>query len=477
MIRLGRGAAAILVVFLAVVAVGAAMRAPDDPGALHAAIPEPAPADPPPPGSMGPLRVHEQNPRYFADKSGRPVYLTGSHVWWNRLDRTWKAAGCAGQAGPFDYDGYLGRLQRLGHNFVRLWTWELARWDSCGETVWAEPLPWARTGPGTALDGRPRFDLTRWDESFFRRLRDRVEAARARGIYVSVMLFEGWSLQFQDQPWHWNSHPFHPSNNVNGIDGDQNGDGRGLELHTLVQPAVTELQAAYVRRVVELLADLDNVLYEVANESHPQSFDWQSDMIDVVRRQDSADHPVGVTYHYEDTGRWPAAADWISPGGIALMSEPPPADGTKVVLLDTDHLCGVCADELFAWRALLRGHNPVYMDPFLERPNYEAARRSLGRTRRLADRIELRAAVPRPELSSTGYALSDPRREYVVLQPGRGSFTIDLRDATGAFDVRWIEVRRPRERRTGTVRGGAVRSFTAPFDGPAVLWLRLVSRP
>lgn len=105
--RLARGSAAILVVFLAVVAVGAAMRAPDDPGAPHAAVPEPAPADPPPPGSMGPLRVHEQNPRYFADKSGRPVYLTGSHVWWNRLDRTWKAAACASQAGRFDYEAYL----------------------------------------------------------------------------------------------------------------------------------------------------------------------------------------------------------------------------------------------------------------------------------------------------------------------------------------------------------------------------------
>jgi Family of unknown function (DUF6298) len=425
---------------------------------------------------MGPLRVLKANPRYFTDGSGRAVYLTGSHVWWNRADRTWKHHGCQGAARRFDYGAHLARLQRLHHNFIRLWTWEVARWDACGQTVWIAPQPWVRAGPGRALDGRPRFDLARFDESYFRRLRARVQAARARGIYVAVMLFEGWSLQFQARPWHWNAHPFNPANNVNGIDGDRNGDGRGTEVHTLGQPAVTAVQTAYVRRVVRLLADLDNVLYEIVNESHPQSFAWQEHMLDVVRREDAA-HPAGVTYFYEETGRWPAGADWISPGGARFIANPPVASGDKVVLSDTDHHCGICADDLFPWKALLRGNNPVFMDPFFERPDYEAVRRALGRTRRLADRIDLRRATPRPELASTRYALANPAREYVLLQPAGGRFTVDLRGAPGRFRVRWIEVRRPRERQLGTVAGGGVRSFAAPFRGPAVLWLRLVSRP
>ena len=78
-----------------------------------------------------------------------------------------------------------------------------------------------------------RFDLRRFDPAYFRRLRNRVLAAKARGIYVSVMLFEGWGLQWQGD-WRWRSHPFHAPNNVNGIEGDANDDGSGLEAAGIV---------------------------------------------------------------------------------------------------------------------------------------------------------------------------------------------------------------------------------------------------
>jgi hypothetical protein len=93
-----------------------------------------------------------------------------------------------------------------------------------------------RTGPGEALDGRPKFDVTRFDEAYFGRLRERVEAAQQRGIYVMVMLFQGFSVEqkgtdgvdpTKGNPW--DGHPFNRANNINGIDGDPNGDGEGEE--------------------------------------------------------------------------------------------------------------------------------------------------------------------------------------------------------------------------------------------------------
>ena len=53
---------------------------------------------------LGPLRVHPQNPRYFADGSGRAVYLTGSHTWANLQDQ-----GPKDPPKPFDYEP-LSRL-------------------------------------------------------------------------------------------------------------------------------------------------------------------------------------------------------------------------------------------------------------------------------------------------------------------------------------------------------------------------------
>ncbi|MEW6755781.1 MAG: hypothetical protein AB1505_33100 [Candidatus Latescibacterota bacterium] len=151
--------------------------------------------------SGGPLRVDPANPRYFTDNSGRAVYLTGAHTWDNLQDM-----GPDDPPSAFDFKAYLDVLQRHHHNFIRLWRWELVRWDTSANQEQqpkrhiAAPHPWARTGPGQALDGRPQFDLDRFDEAYSRRLRARVAEAQGRGIYVSIMLFEGWEEQAEAAP-------------------------------------------------------------------------------------------------------------------------------------------------------------------------------------------------------------------------------------------------------------------------------------
>ena len=53
-------------------------------------------------------------------------------------------------------------------------------------------------------------------------------AARERGIYVIVMLFDGWSVERKgDGENPWDGHPFNRANNINGVDGDLNHDGSG----------------------------------------------------------------------------------------------------------------------------------------------------------------------------------------------------------------------------------------------------------
>jgi hypothetical protein len=108
----------------------------------------------------------------------------------------------------------------------------------------------------------PKFDLTQFDEAFFERLRERVAAAGERGMYVAVMLFEGWALRLSPAPDHVEGHPFHAGSNGNGI-----GISSILDYQVLpLGPRVQELQEAYVRKVVDTLYDLPNVLWEIANE-------------------------------------------------------------------------------------------------------------------------------------------------------------------------------------------------------------------
>ncbi|MGC8834180.1 MAG: hypothetical protein ACP5R4_09000, partial [Armatimonadota bacterium] len=158
--------------------------------------------------TMGPLRVHPTNPRYFADRRGRIVYLTGSHTWNNLQDM-----GPTDPPKPFDFNAYLDFLQQHNHNFIRLWRWEEPKWRyEHGSLCFCEPHPWPRTGPGIARDGKPKFDLTKFNQSYFTRLRERCSSAAKRGIYVSVMLFEGHCVQFAAEGREF--HPFHPDNNI-----------------------------------------------------------------------------------------------------------------------------------------------------------------------------------------------------------------------------------------------------------------------
>jgi len=438
----------------------------------------------------GPLRVHPANPRYFTDGNGRAIYLTGSHTWDNLQDM-----GTTDPPPAFDFKAYLDLLERHHHNFIRLWRWELVRWDwdtaanreKQSKRLVCAPHPWARTGPGLALDGKPKFNLERFDEAYFRRLRSRVTDAQKRGIYVSIMLFEGGGLQFM--PDGWKAHPFHPANNVNGLDGDLNGDGKGLEIHTLAAPKITALQEAYVRKVIDTVNDLDNVLYEISNENHPPSTDWQYHMIRFIRAYEKSkpkQHPIGMTFQYQggsNAALFASPADWISPnpnaeGDYNYQSNPPPGDGRKVILSDTDHLWGIGGSAAWVWKSFLRGLNPLFMDPYKREvldegseEQWEEVRRALGATRRFAERMNLAAMTPRSDLASTQYCLANPGKEYLVYLPDGGEATVDLSAASGTLKVEWFNPRTGAATDGGTAQGGSPRSFRAPDAGDWVLYL------
>lgn len=139
--------------------------------------------------AAGPLVVSKTNPCYFtaaSDPERKAIYLTGSHIWNNFHDGMGPGAECGQSPEQFDFDEYLKFLKEHGHNFIRLWRWEQVRSQAAGGGyhLCMTPQPWLRTGPGTAKDGKPKFDLNAFDPAYFERLRDRVVAAGNEGIYV-----------------------------------------------------------------------------------------------------------------------------------------------------------------------------------------------------------------------------------------------------------------------------------------------------
>jgi hypothetical protein len=488
--------------------------------------------------AAGLLAVSETNPRYFTVAAGdatdrRAVYLTGSHVNNNFHDGSGPGADCSETPERNDFRGYLEFLKERGHNFIRLWRWEQFKSQVAGGNFHfcMTPQPWPRTGLGTAKDGKPKFDLSAFDPAYFDRLRDYVIAAGNEGIYASVMFFEGFGLHLSLAPDNVEGHPFHAANNVNDIGIASINDYQVLPL----DPRVQALQEAYIRKVIDAVQDLPNVLYEVANESSGggsvdpgfleaiglseppdwgDSTQWQYWVIDFVKQYEVqmgyARHPVGMTMQYpvRDQSKvndvlFNGPADWISPGfddvespmqNSRWFTNPPANDGAKVIISDTDHYSPMKSDALWAWKSFLRGHNPILYDlgivtgvnppvPSSGSPSFaslEPARYAMGDTRRFAERLNLIAMEPGGELSSTGYVLADRGQEYLVLQPSEtvGPFTVTLEPYT--YSVQWYSVGRRETKGVGkvTVEDHKSTSFTAPFaeGGPAVLYLRRVGR-
>jgi hypothetical protein len=441
-------------------------------------------------GLDGPLRKDSRNPHFFTDNSGKSIFLTGTGI---------HGTFQFGTYGSPNYSAYLNSMVSYGHNLQRMRIWENG-WIRNGGSWLASPMIYKRTGPGLATDGLPKFDLNQFNDTFFSELRNRIVASRDKNIYVMLMFFMSYSTSGAkvDGRDFWGGHPYHSANNINGINGDPNGDGNGFECNTLQIPAIKTLREAYVRRIIDTLNDLDNVFYEVGNEL-PSSEEFENHIVDFVHAHETTKpkrHAVGksvgtaasfpIVWDSKEV-LFNSPADWVAPawwGNSDSLNPNPPVDSRKIIFYDTDHMGGWTASQgmvLFPWKAFMRGQNTIFMDSH-ENPAVsgrdvnivEAIRRRLGQTLAFSKKVNLVAMRPNNGLCSTTYCLASPGAEYIGYQPGSGAFSVNL--VAGTYAVQWFN---PATNVTTlassiTVSAGS-RGFTPPFSGEAVLYLKASS--
>jgi hypothetical protein len=444
--------------------------------------------------ATGPLVVSPENPRYFMDSStNKTILLSGSHTWNNLQD-----IGPVFPPRKLDYAAHLKWLKSYHFNFFRLWQFESMYWYRGGKTKqFLSPHPFNRPGPGKAHDGLPKFDLTSLNQEYFDRMRARVSLARDEGFYVAVNFFQG--IAAVQRNVEWAGHPFHLDNNVNGIDGDPNGDHCANEVHTLTIPAITEIQEAYVQKVVDTLNDLDNVIWEIGNELWRGSKNFQYHMVNFIKNYEAntpgyKQHPVGISTLCGNEivrgfQKWYVAtpavvfndpanpADWTTVSANAKFGwpdykgDPPAASGNRVLISDTDHLWGVGGDESWVWKTFCRGLNPIFMDR-PEESGWEPARIAMRDILSYTMRLDLSKMVPENSLSTTGYCLSEKGKTYIVFQPHRRrAFKVTGLEANIEYDFEWFNSNTGRIVERGKVTPVDVEHCFTPPHNATVLYL------
>lgn len=220
-----------------------------------------------------PLALHRDNPHYFLWR-GRPevIITSGEHY------------GAVLNLG-FDYRRYLDTLAKDKLNGTRLWAGSYAEtggnFNIASNTLAPAKgrfiAPWGRSDEPGAFDGGNKFDLTRWNDAFFKRLKDFVGYASNKGVIVEVNLF---CPMYEESMW--TICPMNARNNINGLGNVSRHEPLTLDKSGGLLP----IQEAMVRKFATELREFDNVYFEVVNEPYatkpPVPDDWQRHITHVL---------------------------------------------------------------------------------------------------------------------------------------------------------------------------------------------------
>jgi hypothetical protein len=149
--------------------------------------------------------------------------------------------------------------------------------------------PWARTGAPGYTGGGSKFDLTRWDDEYFTRLKSFVAEAGKREIAVEVTLFSTNYGTGKSRWGGWSLNPLNAANNINQV-----GDVTWDRFNTMENAALVAAQDAVVRKTVAELNGFDNVYYEICNEPYfsgasvTETRDWIKHITGTIQAAEAA---------------------------------------------------------------------------------------------------------------------------------------------------------------------------------------------
>ena len=427
-----------------------------------------------------PIALHPENPHYLLFR-GRPTVLITSGEHYGAVLNL-----------DFDYVPYLDELKRHGLNLTRTFSGVYCE-DQSSFGIRGNPLapakgrlicPWARSSTPGYAGGGNKFDLTKWDEAYFERLKDFLTQAGKRGVVVELVLFCPF---YKDAMWKLS--PMNAENNVSGV-----GKVKRTEVYTLKHRELLAVHETLTRKIVSELKDFDNLYYEVCNEPYfgGVTLEWQHRIIETIadaekgfphkhliaqniankRKKIERAHPAVSIFNFH----------YASPPDTVAMNW-----GLNKVIGDDE--TGFRGNSDFVYRAegwdFLIAGGAVYSNlDYSFTPEHEAGtakpkapggggialRRQLAILKRFIESFDFIKMAPddsviksKPPKKGTVRALVEKGRHYAIYVRGDGlrQLTVDL--PPGRYRADWIDTRRATAGRTDSFRhAGGRKTLSVP---------------
>lgn len=417
----------------------------------------------PPPTAK--ISAYTANPHYPQNASGKPLFLLGF--------------GNEDKSPSTVLDQLQGKI-----NYLR-----------------AYAVMWLRTTDANAyIGGRPhptvagKMDMDQWNETYWTNLKNYVAAANIRGINVGLTIWDGhttipggkfgidsvWNAQYNMQGIQW-------AYDANALNTFPNPQPTGGPSERLVY-----YQRRWVDRLVTELSAYPNVLIELNNEDAVGSSEsWWLWWAQYFKNQGFL---VAVN---EDAGGLGAVSDGVfgASSSLGMKSYHTRSDTAitsgrlaynKIIVGDADNSCAnLDADTArkIAWQSLLRGGHwndfvcgaisgyPATPYPDTTKLSYYGYLLSF-----LSSRSVPFEQMGPSTVSSAGLSLVKSGTHYLIYPDTSASFTVNLSATSNTFNYEWYDPTTGQAAGTGTVQGGATRTFTAP-QSRDVLWLTVGTAP
>jgi len=363
-------------------------------------------------------------------------------------------------------------------------------------------LPFARSGQGTAWDGLSKYDLTKYNRWYWRRLQQFASLADQQGL---VLVHQDYfQHNILEAGAHWADFPWRPANNINGTGFPEPppyaGDKRiflDAQFYDVIHPVRQKLHRAYIRQCMENFAGNNGVIHFTGAEfTGPLSFvqywidtilEWEretgkkatlglsvtKDVQDAILADPVRSKAITVIdirqWHYQPDGSLyaPKGGQHLAPRQHARLLKPKDSNLEQVYRVVREYrerypgkavIYSAGRYEAWAWAAFMAGGSLAPIPPVEDAGFLQAA--------------SAMQPVDLPGAPQGQWILGNNGKGYIVYNRAPGKVELNLAALAGTCHIEWIDPENGRILKKAQVKGGRKLSLPNPATGPVVIWIK-----
>jgi hypothetical protein len=424
------------------------------------------------------IKPWTENPHYWQYK-GKPVLLLGATDNDNLFQNE-------------NIESHLDSLRAIGGNYIR---------NTMSDRDQGDEKAFLRTPDG-------KYDLTQWNDVYWKKFTTMLQLASERDIIVQIEIWD----RFDHSRNEWLTDPYNPGNNINytyaetGLDSIYpSHPGRNEQPFFYSVPelnnneVILKYQQAFVRKLISISLEFDNVLYCIDNETSgveewatywtgfirenskgkeiniTQMWDTWDVKSDIHKR--TLDHPERYGYiDISQNSQLPGYQNWVNQQYVFdyIKDHPRPVNSTKIYGSDNGTWLDRGITTEHAVQTFFRNILGGYASSRFHRPPHglglsQTSINCLKSVRMIEEQVKFWDLDPAMDLilnneENLAYIAAKDKNIFVIYFTKPGRVGLDLSDIKKDFKIRWINIVNAEWGEAERIKGGGVAELESYDD-------------